>query len=53
MLLYKEMFWLVKVEHMLKLYGGAMLISSLFSVCQIERDEVCRECFIFRRRRDF
>lgn len=45
MLLYKEMFWLDKMQHMLNLYRGAMLISTLFSVCQIERDEICREYF--------
>lgn len=53
MLLYKELFWLDKVQHMLKLYRGAMLIFTLFSVCQIERDEIFREYFIFRHRKRF
>lgn len=46
-LLYKEMFWLDKMQHMLKLYRGAMLISTLFSVCQTKRDQICRYFYYY------
>lgn len=38
---------------MLNLYRGTMLISAVFSVCQIERDEICGEYYIFSYTRDF